>query len=316
MPTDFYRILGVAADASAEDIKRAYKQAALRWHPDRNPDQPEAEDRFKEINLAYAVLGDPLRRTEYDREQAGGRLDFDLDLDLDLQDLLRRLFGPRRKRRKRGEDLKYHLTLTFEEAARGSDLKIHVPRLVTCEHCEGVGVETDRICEACEGAGRVTREDTLLVPVPPGVSDGRRLRMNGFGNEGLAGGSPGELFVIVEVTPHPLLERDGRDVHCTVPVTMLEASLGTEVTVPTIRGHARVKVPPGTQPGDVLRLGERGIRDPRGTGDQLVTIEVVVPHDASPEMRQKLQDLADQLPRVDDPRCAEYDRILNESRNK
>lgn len=309
---DFYRVLGVEPDATPDEIKKAYKKLAYDWHPDRNPDKPGAEERFKEINLAYAILGDAVRRGEYDREQSAGTFrNLDLDLDLDLQDILRRIFGPRRKRRKRGEDLKYHLTLSFEEAVRGTEAKIRVPRMVACIACDSEGVQTDRVCDKCEGAGRVERTDTLLVPVPSGVETGRRLRMKGFGNEGVAGGKAGELFVIVEIAEHPLLSRDGLDVVCTVPVTIAEAALGTQITVPTVSGSVRVKVPPGTQPDTELRLRERGVRHENGrVGDQRVKIQVVVPRVLTDELRRELETLQATLGRTDVAECADYDTIL------
>lgn len=313
---DLYGILDVDRDATHEEIKQRYRALALQHHPDRNPDDPQAEERFKEISLAYAILGNAERRAEYDRGRTLPGIDLDLDLRLDIEDLLRRVFR-RRRRKKAGEDLKYTLRVTFAQAALGDDVRIRIPRLLECGPCEGLGVIRSRICDKCEGEGRFERQDTLVVPVPAGVEDQKRLRLNGLGHEGVAGGRHGDLFVIVEIRPHPILERDGHDVVCSVPITVSEAALGTEVVVPTVEGTARVRIPPGTQPGAVFRLAGRGIAGAEGRGgrpqrgDQRVTVDVVVPTRLNDTEREAFERLREERPRLEEVVLADYQRALD-----
>ncbi len=317
---DYYEILGVERSASVEEIKKAYRRLAVRYHPDRNPDDPQAEERFKEASEAYAVLSDPEKRARYDRfghQGLGGEgfADVGPETFVDFADILGDLFGfgdlfgSRRRTspgRRRGNDLRFALTLTLEEAARGVDRTIRVPRLETCEACGATGVERGtspetcptcggrgqvayrrgfltvaqtcptcrgqgRVvrnpCPACGGRGRVEREVTLQVHVPPGVDSGVRLRLHGEGESGLHGGRSGDLYVVVSVEPHELFEREGDDLHMELPVSVFQAMLGTRVAVPTVLGEEReVEVAAGAQPGDVIRLRGAGMPSLDGRG--------------------------------------------------
>ena len=318
---DYYEILGVERSASVEEIKKAYRRMAVRYHPDRNPDDPRAEERFKEASEAYAVLSDPEKRARYDRfghQGLGGEgfADVGPETFVDFADILGDLFGfgdlfgSRRRRspggRQRGSDLRFAMSLTLEEAARGVDKTIRVPRLEPCEACGTTGVEAGTApetcpscggrgqvayrrgfltvaqtcptchgqgrvvrnpCRACGGRGRVEREVTLQVHVPPGVDSGVRLRLGGEGESGVRGGRSGDLYVVVSVEPHEIFERDGDDLHMELPVSVFQAMLGARLTVPTILdGEREIEVRPGTQPGDVIRLRGAGMPSLDGRG--------------------------------------------------
>ncbi|MFQ5457635.1 MAG: molecular chaperone DnaJ [Myxococcota bacterium] len=332
---DYYDVLGVPRDASPEDIKKAFRKLALKLHPDKNPGDKAAEEKFKEAAEAYEVLSESSRRARYDQfghrapggfgaAGAGG-----FSGAGNFEDILRDLFdgpfgdifgGGRRPRSaaQRGNDLRYNLEIDFEQAAFGATVQIRVPKLVTCETCEGAGarpgtepqacpqcggagsvvtrqgffeirracprchgqgrVITDP-CRKCRGQGRITEDKTLSVHIPPGVDTGSRLRLNGEGEAGVAGGPPGDLYVVLGVRAHPLFEREGTDVLCEVPISMVQAALGDEIEVPTLDGPVKMKVPAGAQSGRLFRLRHRGIASLNGggRGDQLVAVLVEVP---------------------------------------
>jgi len=320
---DYYEILGVARSAGEAEIKKAFRQLALKHHPDRNPGDSAAEERFKAINEAYAVLADPDRRAQYDRF---GRVDLppggvDLGGFGDLfEDLFEGFFtgggrGGRRSRGRRGDDLRYDLEISLEEAAEGVEPRLQIPRLETCDACRGTGVEpgSTRVscptckgrgqlryqqgfltvartcpqcagegqisknpCKECAGEGRVARERTLKVRIPVGVDDGSQLRLTGEGEGGVGGGPPGDLYVVVHVRPHAFFARHGNDLHCALPLTFTHAALGGEVDVPVLGGVARLKVPAGTQNGAVLRLRGKGMPGLHGRGRGDACYSVVV----------------------------------------
>jgi molecular chaperone DnaJ len=320
---DFYVVLDVARDASAEQIKSAYRKAAMKWHPDRNPaNKQEAELNFRAAAEAYAVLSDPQKRSIYDRFghaglgnrgfDAGG---FNASIFEDFQDILGDLFGfedifgggrrrggGRAQRGQRGADLRYDMTLSFEEAAAGVTTKIHVSRHEACEMCHGTGAKPGtgmstcktcggrgqvsysqgffsitRTCPACQGVGqvireacaecrgqgRIERERTLEVGVPAGVDSGTRLRMTGHGEPGVNGGPAGDLYIFLEVKDHAFFERRGADLYCTIPVSIAQASLGTTIKVPTLSGEEELQIPEGTQSGQIFRKKSKGLPNPR-----------------------------------------------------
>jgi molecular chaperone DnaJ len=349
---DFYAALGVAKDASAAEIKKAYRKLARELHPDKNAGDAAAEARFKDVSEAYAVLSDPAKRAEYDEQRAlfagggfrpgagGTRVDFG---DLfggggggGFGDLFGGLFGGGGGRAargpRRGGDVETDVTLDFAEAVRGVTVPLRIASPHACLRCGGTGAKpgtSPRVCPTCGGSGAVavsqgpfslsqpcrdcrgrgrivddpcpdcrgsgvtTRERTLTVRIPAGVSDGQRIRLKGRGEPGEAGGPAGDLFVAVHVTPHPVFRRKGDHLTLTVPVTFTEAALGAEITVPTLDGTVTLKVPAGTSSGRTFRVKGRGVVRPTGkAGDLLVTVEVAVPKTLSPKARQALETLA------------------------
>jgi len=316
---DYYEVLGVDRSSGIDEIKAAYRRLAIRYHPDKSPGDSEAEERFKEASEAYAVLSDPGKREQYDRfgfQGLGGEgfTGFNSETFVDFADILGDLFGfgdlfgTRRGRSRsgprRGSDLRYTMSLTLEEAARGVERKIRIPRLEVCAACRGSGVEpgtepetcptcggrgqvgyrrgfltvaqtcptcggqgrvVQHPCKKCGGRGRIEKEATLEVKVPPGVDNGVRLRLTGEGESGVLGGRRGDLYVVISVEPNELFERDGADLHMRLPVSVFKVLLGTTVTVPTILGDQReVEIPAGAQPGQVIRLRGAGMPELSG----------------------------------------------------
>jgi len=334
---DYYEILGVPRTADEGELKKAFRQLALKHHPDRNPGDKGAEGRFKEINEAYAVLSDPDKRAQYDRF---GRVDLPPGVDLGgvsvlFEDLFEGFFGGARpggrSRVRRGDDLRYDLEITLEEAAKGLETRLQIPRLEacdvckasgvepgskrvacptcrgrgqiryqqgfltvarTCSHCGGEGQVTQHPCQACGGAGRVERERTLKVRIPSGVDESAQLRVAGEGEGGPGGGPPGDLYVVLHVRPHAFFTRQGNELHCALPLTFPQAALGAEVDVPVLDGVAPLKVPGGSQNGDVLRLRGKGMPGlhGRGRGDACYTVVVEVPRTLTGKQRDLLEE--------------------------
>jgi molecular chaperone DnaJ len=348
---DFYEVLGVTKTASVDEIKTAYRKAALQWHPDRNPEnKEEAEVRFRECTEAYSVLSDPKKRQIYDAYghaglagAGGGATDFNDTIFQDFHDILGDFFGfddlfgggGRRRggrRVQRGADLRYDMSLTFDEAAAGVNTKIRVPRQEFCESCNGTGAKKgtgvvacqtcggrgqlvyqqgfftiNRTCPACAGAGqivkercpdcrgqgRVEREKTIELRIPPGVDTGTRLRVQSEGEPGPNGGPPGDLYVVLDVKEHTFFERRGADLYCTIPLSVAQASLGTELSVPGLNAEERLKIPEGTQSGAVFRVKAKGLPDPHGggRGDLYYHMRVVTPTKLTKEQRKLMEQL-------------------------
>ncbi len=296
---DYYEVLGIARDADAVRIKRAYRELALRFHPDQNPGNPDAEASFKEVSEAYTVLSDTEQRARYDRRGHDGVEGFGLDLGM-FTDLFDNLFGKKKSRAAAtGRDLRYTLEVRFEEAALGCEKSIHFPSRASCEACASSGQEGGPAtmkrcascdgkgeikvqqgffnlskrcptcsgqgklvtdpCAVCHGAGVVDKERDFVVTLPPGTEDGAVKRIAGQGEPGLNGGPAGYLDVFVRVKPHPLFRRQGAVISCDVPVSMVDAVLGAVVDVPTLEGPVEMKVPAGTQSGTVFRLRGKGM---------------------------------------------------------
>lgn len=304
---DYYRILGVKRTASPDDIKRAYRKLAKRHHPDRNPNDPAAEQRFKEVQRAYDVLGEQEKRAQYDRfgeasvgqwttdprgkhvYQWGGNSSIRAE---DLEDLFSafgdggqqpasvfdQLFGgrraapPRRPAPKRGLDEERPIALTFEQAVHGAVVTVQLR------------------------TGRNDRSETLEVKIPPGVEEGQRIRLSGKGHPGRHGGPPGDFYLACSIQPHTYFERSGADISLDVPLTLSEAALGVKIEVPTIDGRVTVTVPPGTPSGTRLRLKSCGLPKPgsKQRGDQFVNIDIVPPKSLTKEQRRLFEQVREQ----------------------
>jgi molecular chaperone DnaJ len=346
---DYYEVLGVSRTAGEQEIKSAYRKLALQFHPDRNPDNPEAEERFKECSEAYAVLADTEKRARYDRfghagvgSAAGqGFSGFDATVFNDFHDIFGDLFGfgdafgqggRRRTRAQRGADLREDLTLEFEEGVFGVTKQVHMQRLEECDQCKGSGVAPGKSpincttcggrgqmryqqgfftitracstcggagklivdpCTQCRGQGRITRDRTVTVKVPAGVDEGARILYSNEGEAGVFGGPPGDLYIVLHVKEHSFFEREGKDLHCTVPISISQAALGTEIQVPTLEGEEKLKVPEGTQTGSTFRLKNKGVPvlNGRGRGDLFVEAKVQTPSKLTKRQRELLQEL-------------------------
>lgn len=328
---DLYALLGVEPDASTDEVKRAYRKLAVELHPDRNADAAVVE-KFKEITSAYRTLSNAAKRRRYDDERKRSA------------NPARKWQGPPRK--ERGNDLRYRLEVPFEVGVAGGTRVIEVPRQRTCDVCKGAGaervaagnvpppcrdcdgagrivtgartrpcercggrgVEPLEACRTCTGAGRVERREPVTVQIPAGSGSGRRLRLEGYGDDGSGGGETGDLFVLLSVADHALLRLDGNDLECEVPVPWAQAMLGTEMPVPTLEGVEMVKIPAGTQDGAVLRLEGKGAPASSGgaRGDLLAYVEVLVPDDLTDAERSALRAFADARPPEREPRVRDY----------
>lgn len=355
---DYYEVLGVERNADDSALKGAYRKLALKFHPDRNPGDKAAEDKFKEAAEAYSVLSDTQKRAAYDRfghagvaSAAGGAAGFDPNAFADFSDILGDFFGlgdlfgggGRSKNRvQRGEDLRYDLEITFEDSMRGMNAEIQVPRLDQCGRCNGKGAEPQdglttcpmcrgrgevifqqsflqvrRTCNQCGGRGQIIRrpciqckgegytrsERKLKVNIPAGVDTGTRLRLMSEGQPGVNGGPPGDLYVVLRVAEHPVFDREGQDLHCTVPVNVAQAALGTEIDILTFDGLESVKIPEGTQPGSKVRLRGKGVPlvNSSSRGDLYVHIEVRVPSKLTRDQKKLFEQLRETLPAENDP---------------
>ncbi|MCB9741142.1 MAG: J domain-containing protein [Alphaproteobacteria bacterium] len=329
---DYYNILGVKRNATPADLKKAFRALALQYHPDRNPDDVEAERRFREIAEAYEVLSDPEKRSDYDRlgpfYKPNGRPMSPDELGEVIAEAFGTLFG-RKSADRAGEDLRYTLVVTLEEASAGVERSIEVPRQVQCKRCDASGADPDegrksceacggsgksstrrllrtacarcdgrgfvivKACERCQGAGRHGVQDSLKVRVPAGVATGQKLKLRGRGNAGHGGGAPGDLYVVIEVAEHELFRRRGADLICDVPISFPQAALGCELRVPTLSGPTHIKVPPATPSGKILRLTGRGLPrlDRKGKGDLHLRLTIETPAELSPEQRSLLERL-------------------------
>lgn len=355
---DFYKTLGVAKNASADDIKKAYRKLAKELHPDANQNNPKAEERFKAVSEAYDVVGNDQTRREYDEARemfaqgrfqggfpgagAGGFGGFPGGMNIDLGDLFGGMFGGGGRRPQRGSDLETRVTVSFADAlqgvttplrltgeqtcgqCRGSGAKQgtsptpckscrgtgHTQRNVggfamsePCRDCHGTGKFIEHKCPDCRGVGAVHATRTVQVKIPAGVKDGSRIRLAGRGGPGALGGPAGDLFVIVEVTPHPVFGRREDHLTINVPVTIDEATLGATIPVPVVTGGSvSLKIPAGTSHGKTFRIKERGVPNAKGrTGDLLVTIEIAVPQKVSKAAKEALETFAAAM-KDDDPR--------------
>ena len=344
---DYYEVLGVEKGASTDDIKKAYRKLAMKYHPDRNPGDKEAEAKFKEAAEAYEVLSDEQKKGRYDQYghagvegmgHAGQGFNSMEDIFAQFGDvfgggsIFDQLFGGQRGGgdRNQGASLKLGLEITFREAVKGCTRTIDLKRNETCTVCDGSGAKkgtkaktcptcggagavrqgqgffvVQTACPSCHGAGKVISDPcaschgegaipqkvTIKVRIPAGIEDGSRLRVTGEGEPGRQGGARGDLYVYVQVKADGFFERHDDDLVCKVPVTYAQAALGAEIEVPTLEGTAKLKIPSGTQPGDVLRMRGLGVSDGRRTGDQLVVVALQVPKKVTGRQAELLREL-------------------------
>jgi molecular chaperone DnaJ len=350
---DYYEVLGIARNASGEDVKRAYRKLAVKFHPDKNPDDAHAEEKFKELGEAYDVLMDEEKRAAYDRY---GHAAFSQGMGgrgggfHDPFDIFREVFGggagggifetffggggsTDREGRQRGSDLRYDMQITLEEAAFGVEKEIEVRKLDACDKCKGTGAEAgsravtcpschgrgqvissrgffqvsqtcprcrgvgeiiEKPCHVCDGEGRIEKTSRIKLKVPAGIADGARLRSSRNGEAGIRGGAQGDLYVVIHVKEHSIFQRDEDNLYCELPIPFSTAALGGEIPVPTLDGKASLKVPAGTQSGQIFKLRGKGISNVNGhgRGDLIARLLVEVPTSLNAEQRQKLEEFA------------------------
>ena len=357
---DLYEILGVNKNATDEEIKKAYKKLAKKYHPDLNRDDPKtAEQKMKEINVAYNILKDPQKRAQYDQfghaafqQGGGGGGGYTGGINWEdifggpsgtgdiFGDIFGEFFGGGRRAQRqqgpvRGADLRYDLTITFEEAAFGKDTVIKVPKMENCTECNGTGaakgtspetcpdckgtgmrqtvtrtpfgtISNARPCERCHGTGKIIKtpcshchgqgkirvEKDVKLSIPKGIDNGNRLRIQNGGQPGERGGESGDLYIYINIKPHPIFQRDGMNVYCELPISFVQATLGAKVDAPTLDGTVELTIPEGIQSGTVLKIGGKGIQRLRGEGrgDEFVKIKVLTPKNLSAYQRKLLQD--------------------------
>jgi molecular chaperone DnaJ len=342
---DYYEVLGVSRGATDDEIKKAYRKLAVKFHPDKNSGDKSSEEKFKEIGEAYEALSDPQRRAAYDqyghaafdpRARAGRAGGFGGGFH-DPFDIFREVFGGGSifenffgggdpSQPQRGEDLRYDLQITLEEAALGCEKEIAVTKLdrcdtcngsgmehgskiqacstcggrgqvltsrgifsiaQTCPHCKGAGRIVEKPCKTCHGDGKLQRSSKIKLRIPAGVDAGSRLRSSGNGEAGFRGGPPGDLYVVLHVKPHEIFQRDGDDLVCEVPVSFVQATLGAEIEVPVLDGRATIKIPAGTQPGTVFRVKGKGLKNLQGYGQGDLHVRIQIEVPAHLNAEQK-----------------------------
>lgn len=355
MAQDYYSILGVDRKASDDEIKRAYRRLAQKFHPDRNSDNKESEKKFKEINMAYEILSDKEKRQNYDQfGESGVHFDtsgftgqgFDFsDFSTGFGDIFETFFGAggrsrsRRRESTRGSDIETILRISLQESAFGCEKDLKVTKAAICDRCKGSGNEpgsrilscsicsgtgeiravrttflgqiaTSQICDTCQGAGKVPEKkcsqchgatrvrstEVIRVKIPEGIDTGATIRLSDKGEGGLRGGTPGDLYIRIQVDPSPEFTRRGYDVYSEKTIHMLQAVLGDEIEVNTLHGKLRLRIPSGTQSGSLFKLDGKGIkrlRGHKGQGDHFVRILVEIPKKLSKKEREMYSELAE-----------------------
>ncbi|MGH8460635.1 MAG: molecular chaperone DnaJ [Stenotrophobium sp.] len=345
---DYYEVLSVPREAGEDDLKKAYRRLAMKYHPDRAPGDHTAEEKFKEANEAYEVLTDPQKRAVYDKYgheglqrgggAGGGFGDFGGGGFSDIfGDVFSDIFGGGRSSGpRRGADLRFVIELSLEQAVFGSAETIRIPTMETCDsckgngtatgkkagecptcqgagqvrvkqgffvlqqscpHCRGRGVVVTDPCKTCRGGGKIRREKTLEVKIPPGVDTGDRIRLSGEGEPGDRGAAPGDLYVQINVRPHDFFERDGSDLFCTIPISFIDAALGGDKDVPTLQGRETLHIAEGCQSGKQFRLRGKGVKSVRGgpAGDLICTVRVETPIKLNKQQKELLRQFGDTL---------------------
>ena len=309
---DYYKILGVSKSASAEDIKKAFRRLARKYHPDVNPGDKKSEEKFKEINEAYEVLSDADKRRKYDmlgpnwQEQfgypsgAGGRTsgfrNSSMYNSTGFSDFFETLFGrPTSTTRKAGEDIEQRVEVTFQEAYSGGMRTFNIQSTDPCPVCRGTRLVAGKSCTNCQGLGSITRSKRIQVKIPPGVDNGSKIRVAGEGKPGIGGGPRGDLFLVIGVKPDPLYERRGDDLYSDIEVELVTAILGGEATIVTPDGRRlALTIPPETQNGRLFRLANKGMPYLRGegSGNFFARIKVVLPMGLNDNERDLFEQLA------------------------
>ena len=353
---DYYEILEVSREETADGIKKSYRRLAVKYHPDKNPGDKTAEEKFKELGEAYEALSDPQKRGAYDqfghaafdpRQRAqrgggGGGFHDPFDIFRDVfggaggGSIFENLFGGQQadpSQPQRGDDLRYDLEITLEEAALGCEKELSVTKLdkcescsgsgaevgsklktcvtcggrgqvltsrgifsiaQTCPHCKGAGRLMEKPCKTCHGDGKKQKGSKIKLRIPAGVDAGSRLRSSGNGEAGFRGGPSGDLYVVLHVKAHEIFQRDGDDLICEVPISFVQAALGSELEVPTLEGRATIKIPAGTQPATTFRVKGKGVKNLQGygQGDLHVRVLVEVPSHLDSAQRAKLQEFS------------------------
>lgn len=358
---DYYEVLGIAKGATEAEIKKAFRKKAMEYHPDKNPGDKAAEEKFKAVNEAYSILSDPDKKNKYDRFGhagvdpnagfggagggfggfGGGAGGFE-----DIFDIFGGMFGSRgfssqrRTGPMKGRDLQKSMTITFEEAAKGTKKEFKINKYVDCSACKGTGAEpgtsksacpscggtgevhtvqrtpfgqfqsvapcenchgtgqvNEKPCPPCSGSGKVRKDVTIAVTIPPGVDNDSVITIKGQGEPGQNGGPAGDLFIILEVKPHPLFKRNGQDLHLEIPITFEQATLGDQIVVPSMEGKLTYKVPAGTQPGTVFRLKGKGLSHPRSNakGDLYVKVMLEIPTKLNARQKKAVEDMGKEL---------------------
>ncbi len=350
---DYYEILGIARSAAPEEIKSAYRRMALKYHPDKNPGNKDAEEKFKSAAEAYSVLIDPEKKSIYDRfghdglrgQGFSGFSGFNTSIFDDFEDILGNffnfgfgdIFGKRTRDRsyaKSGRDMALEMELTLEEAAAGLEKEIKINRMEYCPNCKGTrmtpgtqksicpqcqgrgqvryqqgffaltrtcsqcGGEGEIIaspCSECRGMGKVKEKKTLRVKIPAGIDDGMRLRMEQESEVGDLGAPRGDLYIVIRIKKHKFFEREGNDLYCQVPISFTRAALGTKVEIPTLTGNEIVSIPSGTQPGQIIRLKDKGIKDVHSQrrGSLYIKIDVQIPVTLTKKQKEILKEFAE-----------------------
>lgn len=350
---DYYEVMGVDKSVNEADLKKAYRRLAMKYHPDRNPDDESAEAKFKEVKEAYSILSDKEKRATYDQfghaafenggmgaggggfgGGAGGFGDIFGDM---FGDIFGGGGGGGRQRQRRGADLRYDLELTLEEAVNGTEVNITVPRMSECGTCDGSGAKPGSTpttcgtchgvgqvrmqqgffsvqqtcpqchgdgkivsdpCNTCHGQGRVRENKKLSVKIPAGVDEGDQIRLSGEGESAGKGGINGDLYVSVTLRKHAIFEREGVDLHCSVPISYTTLALGGELEVPTLEGRAKLKIPAGTQSGKLFRLRGKGVKNVRNAsfiGDLYCKVHVETPVNLTKRQKELLQELDESI---------------------
>ena len=345
---DYYEVLGVSKAASEAELKKAYRRLAMKYHPDRNPDDEAASEKFKEAKEAFEILKNPEKRAAYDQfghagvsnQPGGSGFGGGADINDIFGDVFGDIFGGGRRgggqRVYRGDDLQYNMEISLEEAVSGTSTEINIPSQVACEACDGSGSKrgtspstcstchgvgqvrmqqgffsVQQTCPACRGKGKVItepcpkcrgqgrtqKEKKLSVKIPAGVDSGDKIRLSGEGEASENGGPAGDLYVAIMVKSHPIFQRDGADLLCTVPINFATAAIGGELEVPTLNGRVKLKIPAGTQTEKTFRLRGKGVKPVRGgpVGDLLTKVRIETPVNLSGEQKDLLQQFHDTI---------------------